>query len=80
MFALALAGCQGGGANPPQFNTGTAGPTSATSSQTVTPAGGSVSTTLGTQTVKVIVPAGALSGPEVGLRGSHPARSALAPR
>jgi hypothetical protein len=63
MFALALAGCQGGGANPPPFNTGNPPPTSATNSGTVSPSGGSVSTTLGTQTVKVIVPSGALSGP-----------------
>ena len=63
MFALALAGCQGGGANPPPFNSGNPPPTSATQSASLTPSGGSVTTTLGTQTVKVIVPPGALSGP-----------------
>jgi hypothetical protein len=63
MFALALTGCQGGGANPPPLNTGNSPPTSATQSASLTPSGGSVTTTLGTQTVKVIVPAGALSGP-----------------
>ncbi|MEA2687577.1 MAG: hypothetical protein QOD51_184 [Candidatus Eremiobacteraeota bacterium] len=63
IIAWALAGCQGGGANPPPFNSGNPAPTSATQSQTVSPSGGSVTTTLGTETVKVIVPSGALSGP-----------------
>ena len=61
-LTLALAGCQGGGANPPQPATGVAPPPSVTTSGTVTPAGGSVSTTLGTETVTVTAPAGALSG------------------
>jgi hypothetical protein len=62
-LALAFSGCQGGGTNPPPFNTGTGVPTSTTQSATVTPSGGSVSATLGTQTVTVRVPSGALSGP-----------------
>ena len=62
LLALGLAGCQGGGANPPQTNTGVAPPSSATASGAVSPAGGSVSTTLGTQTVVVTAPAGAVSG------------------
>jgi len=61
-LALALAGCQGGGSNPPSFNTGVAPPPSATTSAAVSPSGGSVSTTLGTQTVVITVPPGALSG------------------
>jgi hypothetical protein len=62
-LALGLAGCQGGGANPPSLNTGVAPPPSVTQSGAVTPAGGSVTTTLGTQTVVITAPAGALSGP-----------------
>ena len=61
-LALALAGCQGGGSNPPLPNTGVAPPPSVTTSGTVTPAGGSVTTTLGTQTVVVTAPPGAVSG------------------
>jgi hypothetical protein len=61
-LALAVAGCQGGGANPPSPNTGVAPPPSVTTSGTVTPAGGSVTTTLGTQTVVVTAPPGAVSG------------------
>ena len=61
-LALALAGCQGGGANPPPPNTGVAPPQSVTSSGSVTPSGGSVTTTLGTQTVVITAPPGALSG------------------
>src|ERR1700681_2435324 len=60
--ALALAGCQGGGSNPPSPNTGVAPPLSVTQSGPVTPGGGSVTTTLGTQTVTVTAPAGAVSG------------------
>jgi hypothetical protein len=60
---LALSGCQGGGSNPPPFNSGTQVPTSVTQSANVTPAGGSVTATLGTQSVTVRVPSGALSGP-----------------
>lgn len=62
-LTLALAGCQGGGANPPPFNNGQPGPASVTQSATVSPSGGSVSATIGTSTVTVRVPAGALSGP-----------------
>ena len=62
-LALAMAGCQGGGSNPPSPNTGVAPPLSVTQSGPVTPAGGSVTTTLGTQTVIVTAPAGAVSGP-----------------
>ncbi len=62
-LALGLAGCQGGGANLPSLNTGVAPPPSVTQSGAVTPAGGSVTTTLGTQTVVITAPAGALSGP-----------------
>jgi hypothetical protein len=62
-IALGLAGCQGGGANPPPGGTGSSPPLSATSSAALSPSGGSVSTTLGTQTVVVTAPAGALSGP-----------------
>jgi hypothetical protein len=61
-LALALAGCQGGGANPPSPTTGVAPPPSVTASGAVTPAGGSVSTTLGTETVVITVPPGAISG------------------
>jgi hypothetical protein len=61
-LALALAGCQGGGTNLPPTTTGVQPPPSVTQSGSVTPAGGSVSTTLGTQTVVITAPAGALSG------------------
>jgi hypothetical protein len=57
-----LAGCQGSGSAPPPFSTGTAPPASAVQSGAVSPAGGSVSTTLGTQTITVRAPAGAVSG------------------
>lgn len=59
--ALALAGCQGGGASAPSLNTGSGLPAQVTQSASIGPAGGSVSATLGTQTVTVIVPNGALS-------------------
>ncbi len=59
--ALALAGCQGGSASSPAINTGAATPAQVTQSATIAPSGGSVSATLGTQTVTVIVPSGALS-------------------
>jgi hypothetical protein len=61
-LALALGGCQGGGANPPSLNTGIAPPQSVTNGGSVTPAGGSVTTTLGTQSVVITAPPGALSG------------------
>jgi hypothetical protein len=59
--ALALAGCQGGGATAPSVNTGSGLPASVTQTMSIAPAGGSVSATLGTQTVTVIVPSGALN-------------------
>ncbi len=59
--ALALAGCQGGGSSFTPNSTGTALPTQITQSQSITPAGGSVSATLGVQTVTVKVPAGAVA-------------------
>jgi hypothetical protein len=58
---LALAGCQGGGSSAPSLNTGTGLPPSVTQTMSIAPAGGSVSATLGAQTITVIVPSGALS-------------------
>ncbi|HTD37635.1 MAG TPA: hypothetical protein VK669_08965, partial [Candidatus Limnocylindrales bacterium] len=59
--AVALASCQGGGASPPPFPTGQGLPPSVTTTQSISPSGGTVAATLGAATVTVIVPNGALS-------------------
>lgn len=56
-----VAGCGGGGSAPPPFNTGNPLPTSVTQTQSIGPAGGSVTATLGQNAVTVNVPAGALA-------------------
>jgi hypothetical protein len=59
---LAAAGCGGGGGGGALFNTGSPPPTQSTQSGSVGASGGSVSVTLGAQTVTITAPNGALSG------------------